>query len=256
MAKRCTAKSLCRPRKRLLAGEAATAGNYNIHPALLDAALHVLAAAADRDASEEALLLPFAWSNVALHARGATELRVRLDMTTTAHASQDVAQVSASLVVWDGTGQPVATVGALELRRATAEQVRAAVQADGRDLYRVSWQPVVLAESPVATDKVLVVGGTGRLSAALGVGRRGAGSASERVAALDALLDVSLEPAVGRARRARSALTRACLPRASGSRDVSLVVALDGLEAARQHVEAQRSGRVCDSGFRANSPTT
>ena len=51
------------------------------------------------------------------------------------------------MLVCDGTGQLVATVGGLTLRRATAEQVRAATQAERDDLYRVSWQPVPMAQS-------------------------------------------------------------------------------------------------------------
>ena len=73
------------------------------------------------------------------------------------------------MAVCDGTGQRVATVGTLSLRRATAEQVRAAVQLERRDLYRVNWQPVPLAPSKVASDKVVVVGGEGGLANVLGV---------------------------------------------------------------------------------------
>ena len=69
---------------------------------------------------------------------------------------------------WDGsTG---CDGWALTLRRATAEQVRAAVRSGREELYRVSWQAVPMAQSPVAPEKVMVVGGTGRLAAALGVG--------------------------------------------------------------------------------------
>ena len=87
------------------------------------------------------------------------------------------------MVLFDGTGQPVATVGRSTLRRATAEQVRAAVQSAREDLYRVSWQPVPMSQSAVALEKVVVVGGTGGLAAALGVGH------VADVAALRARLD-------------------------------------------------------------------
>ena len=55
---------------------------YGIHPALLDAALHPLAAAffggaADADSQPDTLRLPFAFSGISLHATAATELRVR-----------------------------------------------------------------------------------------------------------------------------------------------------------------------------------
>src|SRR5262249_16450590 len=152
----------------LPAGAASGAGEYGIHPALFDAALHVLAAAQGFDAEADGgVLLPFAWSDVTLHARGASELRVRLELSPSGAGSEDAEQASASLLVCDGTGQPVATVGLLTLRRATVEQVRAAVQSKREELYRVSWQLVPVAPSAVAPEKVMVVGGTGELAAVL-----------------------------------------------------------------------------------------
>ena len=113
----------------------ATAGDYSLHPALLDAALHALAAAGDQDA--ESVSLPFAFSDVALFATGPSELRVRLEQAP----AGDV-----GLTIADASGQPVARIGALRVRPATAEQVRAAVRTEERDLYRLDWVPVVLPE--------------------------------------------------------------------------------------------------------------
>ncbi|MBW8854707.1 MAG: polyketide synthase dehydratase domain-containing protein, partial [Bradyrhizobium sp.] len=153
----------------LPAGAADAAGDYGIHPALFDAALHVLAAADGFDGAEDGgVLLPFAWSDVRLHARGASELRVRVELPASG-SSDSPEHAFTSMVVCDGTGQPVATVGGLTLRRATAEQVRAAMQSAHEDLYRVSWHAVPMAQSAVAPEKVVVVGGTGRLAAVLGV---------------------------------------------------------------------------------------
>ena len=104
-----------------------------------------------------------------LHARGASELRVRLELPSGA-GRESQGQAFATMAVCDGKGDPVATVGALTLRRATAEQVRAAMPSAREDLYRVSWQPVPMAQSAVAPEKVVVVGGTGGLATALGVG--------------------------------------------------------------------------------------
>ena len=123
-------------------------------------ALHVLAAAEGFAVDREGgVLLPFAWSDVTLHARMASELRVRLDLSTCGEVPE---QASGSMVLCDGTGQPVATVGCLTLRRATAEQVRAAVQSKREgELSGVSWRPVPMALSAVAPEKVVVVGGAG-----------------------------------------------------------------------------------------------
>ena len=68
---------------------AATAGDYGIHPALLDAALHLLAAGSIAASGSETaqggaqVLLPFAWSDVTLQATGASELRVRMMLPDT-----------------------------------------------------------------------------------------------------------------------------------------------------------------------------
>ena len=111
----------------LPAGTASGGGEYGIHPALFDAVLHVFATEGFAADDEGGVLLPFAWSDVALRAHGASELRVRLDLSS----SEDSEQVSASMILWDGTGQPVATVGCLTLRRAAGEQVLVASRRAG-----------------------------------------------------------------------------------------------------------------------------
>ena len=78
-------------------------GEWGLHPALLDAALHALAFADLPD------VLPFSWSGVSLHATGATELRVRLRRTGSA----------VRLTLADPTGRIVATADAVVLRPAT-----------------------------------------------------------------------------------------------------------------------------------------
>jgi mycoketide-CoA synthase len=99
-------------------------GGYAIHPALLDAALHPLFEAGE-------VWLPFSWRGVALHATGATTVRVRLSPV-------DGAEKAVRVTMADGAGAPVLEVAELVLRRATAEQLRPAV----RGLYTVDWIPV------------------------------------------------------------------------------------------------------------------
>ncbi|MFJ8637411.1 SDR family NAD(P)-dependent oxidoreductase, partial [Streptomyces sp. NPDC093568] len=116
--------------------QAAGAGRYGLHPALLDAALHALELGA-LEASDE-LRLPFHWSGVRLHATGATTARVRLTP-----AGPD----TVSLLMADAAGEPVAEVAALTLRSASAEQVRDASRSEEQDtLFRVEWVP--LAATP------------------------------------------------------------------------------------------------------------
>ncbi|HEV3095415.1 MAG TPA: SDR family NAD(P)-dependent oxidoreductase [Solirubrobacteraceae bacterium] len=99
-----------------LPSEQATRGDdFALHPALLDAALHSLAAAgspADRSTKGASQRgdrphVPFAFSGVTLHAPGAHQLRVRL-----APAGTD----SVSLAIGDLDGRPVASVRSLVLR--------------------------------------------------------------------------------------------------------------------------------------------
>ncbi|WP_433343020.1 SDR family NAD(P)-dependent oxidoreductase [Micromonospora sp. CA-111912] len=81
----------------------ADAAEYGLHPALLDAALHPLLVADDHDE----ICLPYSWSGVALHATGATGLRVHL---------ADAGGGAIRLHATDFDGRPVASVDALTLR--------------------------------------------------------------------------------------------------------------------------------------------
>ncbi|WP_016823074.1 type I polyketide synthase, partial [Streptomyces viridosporus] len=98
---------------------------FGLHPALLDAALHVTGLA---DAAEARL--PFSWNGMSLHAQGATALRVRI-----APAGQDAVSVH----VADPVGRPVASVASLALRPPAEDAVRA----PGADaVFRPVWTPV------------------------------------------------------------------------------------------------------------------
>jgi pimaricinolide synthase PimS1 len=144
---------------------AETAGDYGLHPALLDAALHVLFMGDAPRAEDEAppLLLPFAWSDATLHAAGSTELRVRLDRCVWRGD-----EATASLTFVDASAQPVITVGALHLRRATAEQIEAASTSGRRNLYEIEWPTRPLHHTEPDSSAV-VLGGDGFLARQLGV---------------------------------------------------------------------------------------
>ncbi|MFE9780492.1 SDR family NAD(P)-dependent oxidoreductase [Streptomyces sp. NPDC005775] len=111
------------------------AARFGLHPALLDAAMHVglLDIPGREDGGQT--LLPFAWNGVALHAAGATSLRVRI----TPVAQQD----GLSLTVADEHGNPVLSVDSLLSRPVWAEGLGAGV---GDALFRVDWQPAPLGE--------------------------------------------------------------------------------------------------------------
>ena len=138
---------------------------YGVHPALLDAALHVLglAEAGDAGVSEGSLLLPFEWSEVSLLASGARELRVRASVQRGGEG-----EAWALLQLADGSGRAVARVGGLRLREASEAQLRAAARSEVQHLYRVEWRPVALsAAGPEAI--TLIVGGDGELAKRLGL---------------------------------------------------------------------------------------
>ena len=120
----------------------AEADSFSLHPALLEPALHALAAAALRDAGEPEGAggrprMPVAWREVSLHATGATSLRVSL---------APVGAGAASLVARDDSGLPVLT-GTLELREVSLEQLAAAHARRGhRSLLSLGWHSVEPAD--------------------------------------------------------------------------------------------------------------
>ncbi|AHH94846.1 short-chain dehydrogenase/reductase SDR [Kutzneria albida DSM 43870] len=117
---------------------------FGVHPALLDAALHTVTLS---NAASDRIALPFAWSEVELHATGASNLRVQVTPTSAG---------TARLVIADGMGAPVATVGSLALREISADQL-AATRASGPDsLFHVEWTPIAApAADPAARWAVL-----------------------------------------------------------------------------------------------------
>ncbi|UOX89597.1 SDR family NAD(P)-dependent oxidoreductase [Amycolatopsis sp. FBCC-B4732] len=105
------------------------AAAFGLHPALLDAALHPLGLAAPSDtaAAQSGATggMPFSWSGVALHASGATALRVRLS---------PAGDNAVAVTVHDQSGGPVATVDSLVLRPISGA---AAAPAQSGSLFRL-----------------------------------------------------------------------------------------------------------------------
>ncbi|MGZ2355087.1 type I polyketide synthase, partial [Streptomyces sp. 372A] len=120
----------------VLPEEAGRTDRFGVHPALLDAALHV-------DLIDEpesgATMLPFSWSDVSLHASAPTALRVRVARLEGGGIALQVA---------DGAGSPVVTVGSLVDRPVSAQQLSAG---RGTSLYRTEWVPVPAGTAPPVT---------------------------------------------------------------------------------------------------------
>nr|5O15_A Chain A, AmbC [Sorangium cellulosum]5O15_B Chain B, AmbC [Sorangium cellulosum]5O16_A Chain A, AmbC [Sorangium cellulosum]5O16_B Chain B, AmbC [Sorangium cellulosum] len=113
-------------------GVSERAQDFGLHPALLDAALQALLRAelGAGSSPREGIPMPFAWSDVALEARGAAALRARVEVED----ASDGDQLAASIELADAQGQPVARAGTFRARWATAEHVRkAAAGASERD---------------------------------------------------------------------------------------------------------------------------
>ncbi|AXI81654.1 SDR family NAD(P)-dependent oxidoreductase [Peterkaempfera bronchialis] len=143
--------------------QAGTAPAYGLHPALLDAALHLVALhgrAAGPDGAP-ALVLPFAWSGVAVHAVGAAEARVRLSPVDGGYA----------LTLADAEGAPLASVRRLDLRPVEPEALTRALRTSAdRSLYTLVWQPEPTAPSagPVSHEPSEAPGGEAAVLAVAG----------------------------------------------------------------------------------------
>ena len=136
------------------------AGEFGIHPALFDAALHATAFLSGEGEGG----LPFAWGGVSLHASGARSLRVRLSVTGDGAVCVNAA---------DDTGAPVVSVDSLTLRPVRAELLESG--AEQRSLFSVDWtlKPAVPAGtegSPSGLPRCVVAGAGGQdLATILGV---------------------------------------------------------------------------------------
>ncbi|MEV7559729.1 amino acid adenylation domain-containing protein [Streptomyces sp. NPDC089795] len=146
----------------------ADAGSYGVHPALFDAALHVMAGFAPTDSDENAdtAFLPFLWSDVQLYATGSTELRVRIELEADSDGS--TGSTAASVLISDPSGEVVLRAGSLRLQRVSAEQLRSARDTHIEHLYRVDFQAVSLPDRTLDTEGTVVLG-EGGLAAALGL---------------------------------------------------------------------------------------
>ncbi|MEV0944253.1 SDR family NAD(P)-dependent oxidoreductase [Micromonospora wenchangensis] len=126
-----------------------SAARFGLHPALFDAVLHALDLAEADQPDDGRLQVPFAWRGVALHATGATALRVRLTRTGPEEVAIDLA---------DAGGAPVASVAALVVRPLATDQLGVAGTAHRSALYQLDWVPVPAGDAEPADRTVVVVG--------------------------------------------------------------------------------------------------
>ena len=127
--------------------EGTPVAGFGVHPALLDAALQVTGLAGGRG-PQDGPVLPFAWTQVAVHASGATTVRVRVSPAPAGDA--------VSVLLADPAGDPVASVGSLVLRPlpAAGQGGGAAVR---EALFRLDWTPAA-SVGAVAAERLAVLG--------------------------------------------------------------------------------------------------
>ncbi|MGV9292374.1 SDR family NAD(P)-dependent oxidoreductase, partial [Streptomyces sp. NPDC003719] len=124
--------------------EGAEVSGYGIHPALLDAALHTLAAASGGAVDE--VRLPFNFAGVGLYATGATAVRVRL-------APVDESGDTVSLHLTDPTGAPIAHIASLATRAVPAAQLTALGVGDSEakdPVFVAEWAPAQITAGATA----------------------------------------------------------------------------------------------------------
>ncbi|MEV1294075.1 type I polyketide synthase [Pseudonocardia sp. NPDC049635] len=131
----------------VLPPEAGGPGRWGLHPALLDAALHPLAATDTLLDPDPRPRLPFSWSGMRLYATGADTLRVRLDRAGPG---------AVSLRLADGTGAPVADIEALVVR--PADPAGPVTRPRHRELFTTAWTPVAAGPPP---HRVALLGDSG-----------------------------------------------------------------------------------------------
>ncbi|MED7948533.1 SDR family NAD(P)-dependent oxidoreductase, partial [Streptomyces sp. BE303] len=120
--------------------ETGQAARFQLHPALLDAAMHGAAlAGAGADGSAR---MAFAFTDLAVHAVGATALRVRLTPSGTDRVA---------LLAADGTGAPVVTIGSMVMRPVAAGPLAVGPRQAPRSLFGVDWVERRLEETPAPT---------------------------------------------------------------------------------------------------------
>ncbi|WP_225448018.1 type I polyketide synthase [Streptacidiphilus sp. P02-A3a] len=216
-------------------GEGTAVAGFGIHPALLDACLHLVGLPSDAAATGSGPLVPFAWTDVVVHATHADTVRVRL---APAEAGDGL-----SVTLADASGAPVASVGSLVLRALPAAGFDGDPAFDTEALFEVGWLPVRLDDvnEPETPARWAVLGTAPKLDLDLPGAARYADLAGLRaaVAAGAAAPEVVLLPVASGAEQDPADAARALATAVLGS--VQDWLAADDLAEARLLVVTRRA---------------
>ena len=173
------------------------AGGFCVHPALSDAALHVMLLAALEDGGlDGSPQVPFSFSGVRLFSEGASALRVRLEISPGVEGEGS----SVRVVAVDESGMLVFVVDGLRSRAIDQAALRVQVGAGQDVLFAVDWVEVQDAAPGGGSSRVVSLGraGLGGWADELEC-FESLGALSDAITAGETQPDVVLAPVVGRA---------------------------------------------------------
>ena len=156
-------------------------GGSGLHPALLDACIHVLALAL---AADGALRLPFCFEDVRLFSLGSREVQVQIEL----HQAEGGSESHAALTLYDVAGSPVAQIGKLHFRKASPQALLQSLQRNPGSLYRLQWS-VQPGPQPVGDSAGWAVVGRGAIAARATAALAQHTGAVRQYSTLPALLD-------------------------------------------------------------------
>ncbi|MFF5103255.1 type I polyketide synthase [Streptomyces sp. NPDC000134] len=114
-------------------GDGPAGGGFALHPALIDAVLHAVAAGGLLDVDGGRGWMPFSWSGADLTGQCGPSVRARLT---------PAGEGAVSLTIADEHGRAVAHVATLTFRPAGPEHLRSTRGGPERSLYELRWRPL------------------------------------------------------------------------------------------------------------------
>jgi acyl transferase domain-containing protein/acyl carrier protein len=129
--------------------DAVRTSGFQVHPALLDAALHMALDLWGENADRGLPRVPFEWTGVVASSSSAERLRVAL---------APLGPASFSLHVSDERGEPVLCAESVMTRAVSPEQLQASMQRAHRSLLTLQWPLAHVAPARLRVDELVLLG--------------------------------------------------------------------------------------------------